>query len=143
MEEESIVILELGFLASNSKKEGLWCFIFYFNFKESMKKRRFTKCFFMLDPRFKNLHLVFSFIGLEKGKAIVEEYDKKNFVAHIINMWSEIATIDQNVDEDCNLDTFEIITSISDPAKELVDKELLIFTKFQVDAKDIKCPLQW
>jgi hypothetical protein len=56
---------------------------------------------------------------------------------------SEIATTDQNVDEDCSLDTFEIITSIRGPAKELVDKELLIFTKFQVDAKDIKCPLQW
>jgi hypothetical protein len=56
---------------------------------------------------------------------------------------SEIATTNQNVDEDCSLDTFEIITSIRDPTKELVDKELLIFTKFQVDAKDIKCPLQW
>jgi hypothetical protein len=47
----------------------------------------------MLDPRFKNLHLVSSFIGLEQGKAIVEEYDKKNFVSHIIKMLSSFALI--------------------------------------------------
>ncbi len=31
----------------------------------------------MLDPRFKTLRLMSSFIGLEQSKAIVEEYDKK------------------------------------------------------------------
>jgi hypothetical protein len=31
----------------------------------------------MLDPRFKNLHLVTSFIGFMQGKAIVKEYDIK------------------------------------------------------------------
>jgi hypothetical protein len=46
MEEESIVILELGFLAFNSKKKGLWCFLFYFYFKESMKKKKVHKMFF-------------------------------------------------------------------------------------------------
>ncbi len=29
----------------------------------------------MLDPRFKNFHLVFSFIGHDQGIAIVEQYD--------------------------------------------------------------------
>jgi hypothetical protein len=48
-----------------------------------------------------------------------------------------------SVDEDCSLDIFEIITSISDPTKELVSRELLIFKKFKVDAKNIKCLLQW
>jgi hypothetical protein len=32
----------------------------------------------MLDPRFKIICLVFSFISVEQGKVIVEEYDKKN-----------------------------------------------------------------
>ncbi len=32
----------------------------------------------MLELRFKTLFLVSSFIGYEKGKAIVEKYDKKN-----------------------------------------------------------------
>jgi hypothetical protein len=29
----------------------------------------------MLNPKFKNLYLMFLFIGLEQGKAIVEECD--------------------------------------------------------------------
>ncbi len=29
----------------------------------------------MLDPRLKSLHLVFSFIGCDKGVAIVKQYD--------------------------------------------------------------------
>jgi hypothetical protein len=33
----------------------------------------------MLDPRFKSLILIFSFIDHEHGVAIVEKYDKKSF----------------------------------------------------------------
>jgi hypothetical protein len=32
----------------------------------------------MLDFKFKTIHLVFTFIGCEQGKAIVGEYDKKS-----------------------------------------------------------------
>jgi hypothetical protein len=31
----------------------------------------------------------------------------------------------------------------SELTKELVNKELQMFWKYQVDAKDIKCPLEW
>jgi hypothetical protein len=41
------------------------------------------------------------------------------------------------------LDIFQQIASTSDPSKELVTKKLLIFRCYQVDTKDIKCPLQW
>jgi hypothetical protein len=34
-------------------------------------------------------------------------------------------------------------TSTSEPAKELVNKKLLIFRHYQMDVKNIKCPLQW
>ncbi len=30
----------------------------------------------MLDPRFKNLRIISSFVGKEQGVALVEEYDK-------------------------------------------------------------------
>jgi hypothetical protein len=50
----------------------------------------------------------------------------------------------QNIfDQDCNLDIFEQITSISKLVKELVRRELLIFRRYQLNVKDIKCPLQW
>jgi len=34
-------------------------------------------------------------------------------------------------------------TSTSDPTTKLINKKLLIFKRYQVDVKDIKCPLQW
>jgi hypothetical protein len=51
---------------------------------------------------------------------------------------------DYNIfDQDCNLDIFEQIVNISEPVEKLVKKELLIFRRYQLDVKDIKCPLQW
>jgi hypothetical protein len=40
------------------------------------------------------------------------------------------------------LDIFEMNISVNKLAKELVDIELLIFRRFQVDIKEIKCLLQ-
>jgi hypothetical protein len=42
-----------------------------------------------------------------------------------------------------SLDIFEMTTSTSEPMIELVNKEFLIFKKFQLDFKEIKCPMQW
>jgi hypothetical protein len=50
-------------------------------------------------------------------------------------MLSENATIDQDVDEDCSLNIFEMIESTNEPTKEFVNKELLIFKRFEVDLK--------
>jgi hypothetical protein len=41
------------------------------------------------------------------------------------------------------LDIFEQTTSRSELVEELVNRVLLIFRKYQLDVKDIKCPLQW
>jgi hypothetical protein len=46
----------------------------------------------MLDHRFKNLHLVSSFIGLEQGKAIVEEYDRKTLYLMLLKCYHVICT---------------------------------------------------
>jgi hypothetical protein len=51
--------------------------------------------------------------------------------------------VDQIVDENCSLDIFQWTTSTTEPTKELVIRELLIFKCYQVDPKNIKCPLQW
>jgi hypothetical protein len=34
----------------------------------------------MLEPRFKNLHLISSFVGREEGVSIVNEYDRKTYI---------------------------------------------------------------
>jgi hypothetical protein len=41
------------------------------------------------------------------------------------------------------LDIFEQITSTNEPIEKFVKKELLISRRYQLDVKDIKCPLQW
>ncbi len=101
----------------------------------------------MLDPRFKNLHLMSPIIGLERNKAIVQEYEKilvsHGKIYHHLHPLSKYANVDQCVNENCNLDIFVMITSTNEPTKKFVSKEVLIFRKFQMDTKDIKCPLQW
>jgi hypothetical protein len=46
------------------------------------------------------------------------------------------AIVDQGVDEDCNLDTFEMTTSTNEPTKKLFNRELptifLIEYKFEI-----------
>jgi len=41
------------------------------------------------------------------------------------------------------LNIFEMLANINELAKELVNQELLIFCRYQVDANDINCLLEW
>jgi hypothetical protein len=45
--------------------------------------------------------------------------------------------------EDNNLDIFEMTSNTSELMTKLVNRQLLIFKKFQADPKKIKCLLQW
>jgi hypothetical protein len=38
----------------------------------------------MLDPRFKSLHIVSSFVGWKKNVSLVEEYDKKSLYPMLV-----------------------------------------------------------
>ncbi len=105
----------------------------------------------MLDPRFNILHLVSSLIGREQEKAIAEEYDKKNLFPMLLKCYYHLhplveyerGVVDESVEKDMSLDIFEMTTYISEPTTKLVNRELLIFRHYQVDVKNIKCPLQW
>ncbi len=55
---------------------------------------------------------------------------------------SKRGVVDQRV-EDNKLDIFEMTFSTSEPRMDLINKELLVFKHYQVDVKNIKCPLQW
>jgi hypothetical protein len=50
--------------------------------------------------------------------------------------------VDQRFEKDNSLDIFEMTTNTSEPLMELINKELLIFKCYQMDVKNIKCPLQ-
>jgi len=47
------------------------------------------------------------------------------------------------IDEKNCLDIFEVFVGTNEPTKEVVNKELLMFRRFQEDLKDIQCPLEW
>ncbi len=67
-----------------------------------------------------------SFIGFEENKAIVEKYDKEKLYPMLLKCYYHLhplfenANVDQGVDEDCNLDIFELTTNTNEPMKELV-----------------------
>jgi hypothetical protein len=47
-------------------------------------------------------------------------------------------------DRNCvDQDIFEQIASTNEPIEKLVKRELLVFKRYELDVKDIKCPLQW
>jgi hypothetical protein len=105
----------------------------------------------MLDSRFKSLCLISSFIGHEQNIFILEEYNKKSLYPMLMKCYHHLhplasngsASTKERVIEDCSLNAFEITISTSEPAKELVNKELLKSLKYQMDLKEIKCLLQW
>jgi len=51
--------------------------------------------------------------------------------------------VNQMVEEDNNLNIFEMTTNTREPTTKLINKELLIFKHYQVAFETIKCPLQW
>jgi len=47
------------------------------------------------------------------------------------------------MDENYNLDIFEMMARTSEPTKELIRKKLLVYKCYQMDVKNIKCFFQW
>jgi hypothetical protein len=56
---------------------------------------------------------------------------------------SKGGVVDRRVEEDNNLNIFEMIANTSELTTKLINRELLIFMHYQMDVNDIKCPLQW
>jgi hypothetical protein len=54
----------------------------------------------------------------------------------------ERGVVDQRIEEDNNLDSLKMIADTIEPSIKLINRELLIFKRYQVDVKDIKCPFQ-
>jgi hypothetical protein len=92
----------------------------------------------MLNPRFKTCCLLFSLIGHEQGKAIVEEYHKKSLFFMLLKCYYylhvlvefERGVIDQRVEKDMNLDIFEMTTNTSELTMDLVNRKLLILRHY-------------
>jgi hypothetical protein len=152
MEEDGNVVYELSCLASNIKKEVIQVMDSFLSFLKKYEKNKTHIMFsLMLDHELKTLRLLSSFTGREQGKVIVEECDQKNVFPMLLKCYyhlyplveSERGVVDQKADENMSLDIFDMTTNIIEPSTKLINKELLIFKCYQVDVKDIKCPMQW
>jgi hypothetical protein len=77
MEDDSIISNELSVLAFNITREVINVLDFFLSFSNKYENRKTHNIIFlMLDVRFKNHHIISSFVGREQGIALVEEYDK-------------------------------------------------------------------
>jgi hypothetical protein len=76
MEKYANVVYELSCLVSNITKKVIGVLDSFLSFlKKFEDKKSYYILSLMLDPRFKILYFVFSLIGREQRKAIVEKYD--------------------------------------------------------------------
>jgi hypothetical protein len=91
-----------------------------------VKQEKFTNMLYlMLDPRFRSLHLIFSFVGLEECVSIRDEYDRKTLYPmllkcyhHLHSMTKFVGCVNQTIHEDYSLDIFQHTTSTSQSTKK-------------------------
>jgi hypothetical protein len=85
MDDDSIVSDELFLLASNIRREVINVFNFFLSFLRVYDKRKTHNMIsLMLDPKYKNLCIVSSFIGREQGVVFVEKYDRKSLYPMLV-----------------------------------------------------------
>jgi hypothetical protein len=85
MEDDSIIFYELSLLAFNIKREVINVLDSFISFlKKYENKKVHNMISLMLDPRFKSLPIVSSFVGKEQGVALVKEYDRKTLYPMLV-----------------------------------------------------------
>ncbi len=93
-----------------------------------MEKKTHNMLFLMLDHMFNGFPLNFSFIGHEHGMVLVEEYDTRSLYLMSLKCHPHLHPliefenniVDYRMDQDCNLDIFEIIARKNELTKEYV-----------------------
>jgi len=77
MEEDVIVDVELDLLNSNIKRKVCNVMIFFLYFLKKFDERKdHNMCTLVLDSKFRNIKIIFTFI-VKELKVVVEDYDKK------------------------------------------------------------------
>jgi hypothetical protein len=85
MDDDSIISDELSLLASNIRMEVINVLDSFLSFlKVYDKKKTHNMISLILDPKYKGLRIISSFVGREQGVALVEEYDKKSLYPMLV-----------------------------------------------------------
>jgi hypothetical protein len=81
-----------------------------------------------VDPRFKNFHLVSSFVGMEQGVALVKEYHRKTLYPMLVKCHEHLHplvrlnknSVDQDIfEQDCSLDILNKLQTPMNQKKSL------------------------
>ncbi len=117
IENDSINSDELSLLVFNIKREVINVLNSFVSFLKKYENRKAHNVIsLMLDPSFKSLRIVSSFVGREQGVAIVEEYDRKSLYPMLVKCHEHLHLlvrlyrncVDQHIfEQDCSLDIFE------------------------------------
>jgi hypothetical protein len=97
MDDDLIVANELDLLVSNLKRQVcdvLDFFLLFLTKYENNKAHNMDSL--MLDPRFKHLHIVSSFVGKEQGVLLVEKYDKMSLYLMLVKCHEHLHPLDRN-----------------------------------------------
>jgi len=150
MDDDFAITLELFLFASNIKKQICGILDSFLSFLGKYEERKVHNMLSLMSySQFKNFCLVSSFVGCKQGISIIKECDLKSLqpmflkcyhhLHHVKNY--DVESIEHRSYEDNILDIFETIVSTSEPVTKLVNREFLIFRRFQMDPKKIKCHL--
>ncbi len=107
-------IIELGTFVKNIKKKIIGVINFFISFLRKYDERKTHNMqALMLDPRFKSLKSIFSFISYEHEVAIIEKYDGKSlflmfskFYHHLHPLFEAKNFLIYIIDANRNLDIF-------------------------------------
>ncbi len=90
MEDEFNLANELTLLASNIRKEVCDVLNFFLSFLRKYKEKKAHNMVpLMLDPRFKSLHIISSFVGRDQ-EVVVKEYDKKSLYLMLVKCYEHL-----------------------------------------------------
>jgi hypothetical protein len=115
MDDDSTIILELSLFTSNIKKEVCGVLDSFLSFLKNYEERKAHNMFsLMLDPQFKSLPMVSSFVGHEQDISIVKKYDRKSLQPMLLKCYHhlhlvenfDVESIEHRSYEDNNLDIF-------------------------------------
>jgi hypothetical protein len=85
MDDDSIINDELSLLTSNIRREVVDVLDFFLSLLKVYDRRKAHNMIsLMLDPRYKSLHTLSSFVGREQGVTLVEEYDRKSLYPMLV-----------------------------------------------------------
>ncbi len=135
MDDDSIVANKLALLASNLKRQVYGVLDFFFSFLTKYENNKAHNMdSLMLDPRFKNLHIIFSFVRKEQNVLLVEKYDKMSLYPMLVKCHEHLHP---SLRLDRNYSNQEIVVwrFLSKLVEKLVKRGLLIFRQYQFNVK--------